>query len=173
MSKKITKVIIAAVTAVYAASVSAVTAFADEAADGAAAASNTQQQASASLGLTPFVLMIIMFAALYFVAIRPQKKREQEMKDMQSAIQVGDEIVTNGGIVGIVVRTGDDTVVIETGGEKNKLRIKTWAIAENVTAAERAKAAAPKKQANPLAAAGLTDEGEQKKSKKKKKDTEE
>lgn len=173
MSKKITKMIIAVFTAVSAASVSAMTAFAEDAADGAAAASNTQQQASASLGLTPFVLMIIMFAALYFVAIRPQKKKDQEMKEMQASVQVGDEIVTNGGIVGIIVRTGEDTVVIETGGEKNKLRIKTWAIAENTTALERAKEAAPKKTASPIAAAGLADEGEAKKSKKKKKNSEE
>ena len=60
---------------------------------------------------------------------------------MQDSIQVGDEIVTIGGIVGMVVRKGDDNVVIETGGERNKLRIKLWAVSENTTAKEKAAAA--------------------------------
>ena len=93
------------------------------------------------------------------------------MKDLQSSIQVGDEVVTNGGIVGMVVRTGEDTVVIETGGERNKIRIKSWAIAENVSAKERANEAAGKDKAkNPLAAAGLSEDPSAKKKKKKKSD---
>ena len=119
-----------------------------------------------------------MFALLYFIAIKPQKKRDREMKEMQDSLQVGDEIVTGGGIVGIVVRTGEDTVVIETGGERQKLRIKNWAITENVTAMERmkeAKAAAAAKKSAGLAPAKLADDDEdeaaeekaEKKSKKK------
>lgn len=169
MSKRISKLLIAVSAAAVVSSMSAMTAFAEEAAEGAA---SNAQQATPGLGIAPFVMMIVMFAALYFVAIRPQKKREQEMKDMQNQLQVGDEIVTNGGIVGIIVRTGEDTVVIETGGERNKMRIKTWAVSENITAAERAKAAAPKKAESPLALSGVTDD-DSKKSKKKKKDDEE
>ena len=93
-------------------------------------------------------------------------------EEMQNSVQVGDEIVTNGGIVGIIVRTGEDTVVIETGGERNKMRIKTWAISENITAAERAKEAAPKKSESPLALGGVADD-DSKKSKKKKKNSDE
>ena len=98
------------------------------------------------------------------------------MKEMQDSLQVGDERVTGGGIVGIVVRTGEDTVVIETGGERQKLRIKNWAITENVTAMERMKEAkASKKSDNGLASAKLADDDEdeaaeekaEKKSKKK------
>jgi preprotein translocase subunit YajC len=109
------------------------------------------------------------------MAIRPQKKREQEAKDMQNSLQVGDEIITSGGIVGMIFRIGDDTVVIETGGERHKLRIKKWAIAENVTAMERAKEAQAAAKSK-LASAGVTaDEDDKKKSKKNKKseDTEE
>ena len=43
---------------------------------------------------------------------------------MRENIQIGDEIMTIGGIVGLVVRKSEDTVVIETGGDKSKLRIK-------------------------------------------------
>ena len=120
--------------------------------------------------MMPMILsLVLMLVLLYFMAIKPQKKREQEMKNMQESLQVGDEIITSGGIVGIIVRKGDDTVVIETGGERHKLRIKTWAIAENVSAADRAKEASGKKKPDSVAAAKLTDdEDEAPKSKKKK-----
>lgn len=162
MKKKITKYLIAAVTAIYTASFTAMTAFADEAAD---AAENTQNQPQGSLMtfVVPFIIMIVLF---YFMLVRPQKKKDQEMKELQESLQVGDEIITNGGIVGMVVRTGEDTVVIETGGERNKIRIKNWAIAENVSAKERANEAAGKDKAkNPLAAAGLSEEPKKKKKK--------
>lgn len=155
----------------------AMSAFAEDA-TAASEASNTEPSGGGSLLMTFFPL-IIMFVLLYFIAIRPQKKRDKEMKAMQSNLQVGDEVITGGGIVGIVVRTGDDTVVIETGGERHKLRIKTWAITENVTAAERYKemkaAAANKKSENAgLASAQLVDDDadEKKKSKKNKKEEE-
>ena len=97
---------------------------------------------------------------------------------MQESLQIGDEIVTGGGIVGIVVSVGEDTVVIETGGAKHKLRIKNWAITENVTAAERIKEAkASGKKSSAVAAAAVVDDDDDadKKSKKKnkKKDDEE
>lgn len=157
---------------------SALSAFAEDATAAATDASSAEQSSGSGLLMT-FLPLIIMFVLLYFIAIRPQKKRDKEMKAMQSSLQVGDEIVTGGGIVGIVVRTGDDTVVIETGGERHKLRIKTWAITENVTATERYKemkaAAANKKSENAgLASAQLVDDtaDNEKKSKKSKKDSE-
>ena len=115
-----------------------------------------------------------MFVLLYFVAIRPQKKRDRELKEMQESLQVGDEVVTGGGIVGIVVSVGEDTVVIETGGAKHKLRIKNWAITENVSAAERFKEAkaAGKSSSTVEAAAVVDDDDDNKKSKKKKNDEE-
>lgn len=144
----------------------AMTAFAED------ASSAPQQQMSTSSAFMSMGLpMIILFALLYFVAIRPQKKRDQEMKDMQANIQVGDEIVTGGGIVGIVVSIGDDTVVIETGGAKHKLRIKNWAITENVTAAERMKADKPAKK-SPFASAGVADDTAKGKKSKKSSDEE-
>ena len=112
--------------------------------------------------------IVVFIALMYFLAIRPQKKREQEAKDMQNSLQVGDEIITSGGIVGMIFRVGDDTVVIETGGERHKLRIKKWAIAENVTATERAREAQAKAKTK-LAAAGVSDDDDKKKSKKNKK----
>ncbi|MBR1592661.1 MAG: preprotein translocase subunit YajC [Ruminococcus sp.] len=144
------------------------TAFADDASETA----NAAQQSTGSVFTTLVLPLVIVFALMYFMLIRPQKKQEQELKNMQQSIEVGDEIVTRDGIIGMVVRIGKDSIVVETGGDRNKIRLKTWAVAENVTAKERA-AAAPKKDNNPLAAAGLSDESGSKKSKKKKDNSEE
>jgi preprotein translocase subunit YajC len=83
--------------------------------------------------MASFIPMIILLVIFYFFLIRPQNKKEKETKAMRDSIQIGDEICTIGGIVGIVIRQTEDTVVIETGGERNKLRIKKWAIQENLT----------------------------------------
>jgi len=80
--------------------------------------------------IIPLALMVAVF---YFFLIRPQKKREKQTQQMQNSLQVGDEIVTTGGIVGIVVSIKEDTVVLETANDRSKIRIKRWAIASNET----------------------------------------
>lgn len=173
MKKKLTGLLTAVSALLYSSSFFAMTAFADGEGSAETTANATAAAGTGSVFWTLIFPLIIMFAMLYLIAIRPQKKREQELKNMQESLQVGDEIVTGGGIVGIVVATGDDTVVIETGGARHKLRIKTWAITENVTAQERvkaAKAAASKKTDAGLASAGVVEDEPEKKPKKKKKE---
>lgn len=131
--KKLLKPIISVLTALYAVSAFALTAFAE----GEQAASNNQS--GGSLLMQMIIPLALIFILMYFLMIRPQKKQEKKTKEMQDNIQVGDEIVTIGGIVGLVVRKGDDNVVIETGGERNKMRIKLWAVSENTSALEREK----------------------------------
>lgn len=80
--------------------------------------------------LLPFVLII---GVMYFILIRPQRKKDKAAKEMRNAVQIGDEITTMGGIVGIVVNIKEDTIVIETGSDRSKVRIKRWAIQENAT----------------------------------------
>lgn len=94
--------------------------------------------------LVTFVPILLVF---YFLIVRPQKKREKEEKAMRESISIGDEIVTIGGIIGLVVRQTDDTLIIETGGDRSKLRIQKSAVRENVTALERKQAAAAEKKA--------------------------
>lgn len=166
MKRKFLYALVTAAITAMSASTMAMTAFAEGETAGTTA---TGQQQPTGMGVQLILSLVLMFVLLYFMAIRPQKKREQEAKDMQNSLQVGDEIITSGGIVGMIFRIGDDTVVIETGGERHKLRIKKWAIAENVTAMERAKEAQAAAKSK-LASAGVTaDEDDKKKSKKNKK----
>ena len=108
------------------------------------------------------IFMVLLFAVMYFILIRPQKKKDKEAKAMQSSLQVGDEIVTIGGIVGLVVQVNEDNIVIETTGNRNKIRLKNWAVQENLTMTENAK----RKQEAQIAAAK-----EKRAGKKKKKDS--
>ncbi|MGN0602135.1 MAG: preprotein translocase subunit YajC [Oscillospiraceae bacterium] len=89
--------------------------------------SNTGSTQSMLVTLIPLILIIVFF---YFFIIRPQKKQEKKDAAMRDALEIGDEVVTNGGIVGIVFSIKDDTVVIETGGDRSKIRVKKWAIAK-------------------------------------------
>lgn len=82
------------------------------------------------LQLLPLALIFVVF---YFLLIRPQKKRDKETQNMRNSIQVGDEIITAGGIIGRVVSIKEDNVVIETGNDRSKVRIKRWAIQSNET----------------------------------------
>ena len=76
----------------------------------------------------PIILMLVFIAIFYFLVYLPQKKQEKEVAKMRDNIQIGAEISTNGGILGRVVKIKDDIVTIETGSDKNKLKIFKWAI---------------------------------------------
>jgi preprotein translocase subunit YajC len=69
------------------------------------------------------IIIIVMFVALYFFMIRPQKKQEKEQNEMRNTLSVGDEITTIGGIIGKVVSIKEETVTIETSHDRTKIRI--------------------------------------------------
>lgn len=75
--------------------------------------------------LIPLALIIVFF---YFFIIRPEKKRNKEMQNMLNSIQVADEVITNGGIIGRVLSVKEDTVLIETGSDRTKIRFRRSAI---------------------------------------------
>ena len=80
--------------------------------------------------MLPLVLIVVI---MYFMLIRPQRKREKKVQEMRNNLQVGDEVITNGGIIGRVVSLREDTLVIETGSDRSKIRIKRWAVQSNET----------------------------------------
>lgn len=88
----------------------------------------------------PILMLIVMFGIMYLLLIRPQKKRDKETAQMRNNIQVGDEVVTIGGIIGRVVVIKEDHLMIETGSDRSKIRVKRWAVQSNETAQELAEA---------------------------------
>lgn len=82
------------------------------------------------INMLPLVLILVV---MYFFMIRPQRKKEKETAEMRKNLEIGDEVITVGGIVGIIVKKTEDTVVIETGGDRSKIRVKLWAVQSNET----------------------------------------
>lgn len=89
---------------------------------------------TAAGGGSSMVIMILVYAvfigALYFIFFRPQNKKKKQEQEMRKNATVGDEVTTIGGICGRIVAVKDETdsVIIETGTDRAKLRVKRWAI---------------------------------------------
>ena len=87
--------------------------------------------------LTTFVPLILLLVVMYFLLIRPQRKREKNINEMRNRVQVGDEIITIGGICGKVVKTKEESLVIQVGADKVKFEIMRWAVSKVVEKNER------------------------------------
>ena len=72
---------------------------------------------------TSLLILGGMFVLMYFLMIRPQKKQEKAVNDMRNNLQVGDEITTIGGIIGKIVSIKEETIMIETGHDRMKIRL--------------------------------------------------
>ena len=114
------------------------------------AATNNPNDATASDGFMgilmsalPIVLVVVVF---YFFLIRPQKKQEKEANEMRNSLEIGDEVVTIGGLRGTVVSVKDEKFVMETSADQVRIELAKWAISSNETATAAAKAEAKKRQ---------------------------
>ena len=65
------------------------------------------------------IWMVILFAFMYFLMIRPQKKEQQKKELMLSEVAVGDTVLTTSGFYGTIIDIQDDTVIVEFGNNKN------------------------------------------------------
>ena len=81
------------------------------------------------------ILIIAMFAMLYFFSIRPENKRKKEAENLRNSLKMGDEITTIGGIVGTICAVKEDTIVIETGADRVRMEFTKWAISTKGTQA--------------------------------------
>ncbi len=72
------------------------------------------------------IMMVGMFAFMYFFIIRPQRKRQKEHQNLVSALTKGDEIVLTSGLLGKIVKVDDNYVVVETG---NNIELKFQKVA--------------------------------------------
>ena len=95
--------------------------------------------------LQMILILVVFFLIMYFIMIRPEKKKQKKIEAMRNALTVGDEIVTIGGIMGVVVNVTEDSITIETGEDKVRVKFTKWAVSSNVRAeAAEAKAKAKK-----------------------------
>lgn len=77
---------------------------------------------------TSIVMMVVLFGAMYFLMIRPQKKKEKEVKSMRESLSQGDDVITIGGIHGKVVKVNDEVITLEMAYGKQRVNFSKWAI---------------------------------------------
>ena len=117
------------------------------------------------------LVLVGMMGVMYFTMIRPQRKRQKEEQAMRDNISIGDEITTIGGIMGRVVTVKEDSIIIETGADRTKLRLVRSAMGVNNTNQEKAEAEreAAKKAAEEARAEKAAQAGSSRKKSKKNK----
>lgn len=99
---------------------------------------NAQQQPSPWPSL---ILMVVMFGVMYLIIFLPQKKQQKRDAAMRNSLDIGDEVITSGGILGRVVSIKDNTIVIESTSDRTKIRLLKNAIVANNTPHEAPAAA--------------------------------
>lgn len=92
------------------------------------ASASAEASSSLLVILVQMLPLVLVLVIMYFMLIRPQRKKEKKIQEMRNNLQVGDEIITSGGIIGRVVSLREDTILIETGSDRSKIRIKRWAV---------------------------------------------
>ena len=78
--------------------------------------------------LQSIILIVLMFAMLYFFMIRPENKRKKEADNLRSSLTVGDNVLTIGGITGTICAVKESTIVIESGADRVRLELTKWAV---------------------------------------------
>ena len=108
-------------------------ALADEVADAAATTAAEGEVAVEGFAavvqvIGTFLPMILIFVVFYFFMIRPQRKKDKQVKDMLAALKKDDRICTIGGIYGTIVSIKDDTVTLAVGKDNLSMVVARWAI---------------------------------------------
>ena len=104
-------------------------AFAEEAAAAADAAAEGEMAANPVVALlTTMLPMILIFVVFWFMLIRPQRKKDKQVKEMLNNLKAGDRVCTIGGIYGTIVGIKDDTVTLSVGRDNLSMVIARWGI---------------------------------------------
>ena len=74
------------------------------------------------------LMWVVVFGVFYFLLIRPQKKKDKQLKDMRSNLNVGDKVTTIGGIIANVAKVEENCVILEIGPNRTKVPFEKWAI---------------------------------------------
>ena len=84
-------------------------------------------------GMSTILMLVLMFAVMYFLMIRPEKKRKQKAEEMRNSLKKGDKIITIGGIVGKIVSVGEEYIVIETSDDRVRMELTKWSVSSNLS----------------------------------------
>lgn len=96
-----------------------------------AKASNNQTQGGMSNGLVSIIMLVVMFAFMYFFIIRPQNKQRREQEVMMQNLEKGDSVLTTSGFYGVIIDIMEEIVIVEFGNNKNcRIPMKKEAIVE-------------------------------------------
>lgn len=74
------------------------------------------------------ISLVVIFGIMYFMLIRPQKKKDKEIQNMRSSLTIGDEVITIGGIHGKIVKVNDEIIVLEMSHAKQRIEFSKWAV---------------------------------------------
>ena len=123
--------------------------------------------AAASGSMLPRIFSLVLIVVVfYFFILRPQQKREKESSKMRSSLEVGDDIITIGGIVGKIVMVNPNTIVIETSDDRVRMELTKWAVSQvgvqtgEQPEAEKKEKKTEKKEETPAVEAPKADEDE-------------
>ena len=79
-------------------------------------------------GMSTIIMLVILFAIMYFLMIRPENKRKKKAQEMRDSLKKGDVITSIGGIVGKIVQVNKDTIIIETSEDRVRMELTKWAV---------------------------------------------
>jgi preprotein translocase subunit YajC len=88
-------------------------------------------QASGGSNFTFLISLVLMVAIFYFLLIRPQQRRVRQQRELVGSLDVGDEVVTIGGMFGRIMELDDETVTLDVGGG-SRIRFVKQAVARKV-----------------------------------------
>ena len=105
----------------------AVAAAEEAAASGAVEGEAAQGSMVAALATT-FLPLVLIFVVFWFMLIRPQRKKDKQVKEMLNNLKAGDRICTIGGIYGTITGIKDDTVTLSVGRDNLTMVVARWGI---------------------------------------------
>lgn len=79
-------------------------------------------------GTSTILMLVVLFAIMYFLMIRPENKRKKKAQEMRDSLKKGDVITTIGGIIGKIVQVNNETIVIETSDDRVRMELTKWAV---------------------------------------------
>lgn len=85
------------------------------------------------------IMLVVLVAVFYFFMIRPQRKQQKQEEKMRNDLQIGDEIISIGGICGKVVSIKDDSIIVESPADHSKTKLLRTAIQTNTTVRDEVK----------------------------------